>query len=1163
LGPRTVRSFALRSLSLKVPPQRGGEFCVHSIMAESGNYQLLLSKLEEFRSKYYLNQLIRGFLFSLAALLGAYLIISLLEYRFFFPPAIRQILVYGGMVAGSGLLGLWIIRPLLLYFKVGKTLDNAEAARLIGSHFKEVEDRLLNILQLREQAGGASDNSLLFASINQKIEAIKPVPFSLAVDLKGNRRYLKYALPPVLALVFLVFAAPNVLRESNNRLIRNGEVFEREAPFRFLVENDPLEGIQFQDFLLQVKVEGDALPDQAFIAINGSSESGPYRLQKFSPNAYGYTFHKLAEDLTFHFEAAGFRSRDYTLRALPSPGLQEFEVRLDYPSYTGRKDEVLRNRGDLSVPVGTEATWMLTAENTGHIGFRFPDSLYSAERRGRGEFQFSRRIRQDEVYKIGLGNEQVSNIDSIAFRISAVTDRFPTINVERFVDSTNNKFLYFLGEAGDDYGLRNLNFNWNWETTDAFGQRESREKGQEAISLAAGQQRSAFNYNWDVSRMGLSPGDRITYYFEVWDNDGVNGAKSSRTASMTYEMATLEAFEQKTQVNNREIKDKLEKTLSDIEETRKETDRLKEKLMQKKELDWEDRKNLENLLEKRQEIQENVQDIQETFRENLSDQKDYKQYDEQLMKKQEQLQQMFEEVVSDELKKLFDEMEKLLEELTKEKGLEELQEMDLTDQQLENELDRMLDLFKQLELEQKMEDIVSKLEELAEKQDELAEQAADETSSPEDLAKQQDQLNEQFDKLREEMDQMDQLNQELSDPNNLPDTEQSEEQIEQGMEQSQEQMEQSAGSKQQGKQKQSQQQQQKSGEQMKQNSDMMEELAQQMSSALSDMQQQQTAEDLQALRQLLDNLIKLSFDQEDLMDELATVQPNNPRYTELVQEQFNIREDSRMVEDSLIALSKRVFEISSFVTRELADMNRYMDLGMAKLSDRRLPEARSDQQFVMTSMNNLALMLSEVMDQMQQQMASQMSGNQMCQKPGGGKPSNAQMKEMGNLQDQLNKSLQGLKEGQKPGQRNPLSSQQFAQMAAKQAAIRRALEQMGQQMNGTQEQGDMAKELKEIADQMEKTEEDLVNKVFNSEMLMRQQEIMTRLLEAEEALRQREIDPKRKSETANEISRDLPPSLQEYLKKRQAEIDLFKTVPADLKPYYKDLVEQYLNGLEF
>jgi hypothetical protein len=343
----------------------------------------------------------------------------------------------------------------------------------------------------------------------------------------------------------------------------------------------------------------------------------------------------------------------------------------------------------------------------------------------------------------------------------------------------------------------------------------------------------------------------------------------------------------------------------------------------------------------------------------------------------------------------------------------------------------------------------------------------------------------------------------------------------------------------------------------------MKDLAESLQSAASAMQQQQQTEDLQALRQLLDNLIKLSFDQESLLEELASVPTGNPRYVELVQEQFRLREDAEMVEDSLLALASRVFEISTFVTRELADMNRHMDKGIEQLAERRVGEGRVEQQFVMTSLNNLALMLNEVMDQMMEQMANQMPGNQMCQKPGSGKPGAQGKPQMGKMQEQLNKQLQQLKDGQQPGQRNPLGAKQFAQMAARQAAIRQALDQLAQQMQGGGEDGELAREMKEIADQMEKTEEDLVNKVFENGTLMRQQQILTRLLEAEEAMREREISPKRESNTAEEISPAIPPSLEEYLKKRQSEIDLFKTVPADLKPYYRQLVEEYLNNLVF
>jgi hypothetical protein len=42
----------------------------------------------------------------------------------------------------------------------------------------------------------------------------------------------------------------------------------------------------------------------------------------------------------------------------------------------------------------------------------------------------------------------------------------------------------------------------------------------------------------------------------------------------------------------------------------------------------------------------------------------------------------------------------------------------------------------------------------------------------------------------------------------------------------------------------------------------------------------------------------------------------------------------------------------------------------------------------------------------------------------------------------------------------------------------------------------------------------------------------------------------------------LPPEIEEYLKKKEAELELYKTVPPDLKPFYRDLVEQYYKSLQ-
>ena len=213
------------------------------------------------------------------------------------------------------------------------------------------------------------------------------------------------------------------------------------------------------------------------------------------------------------------------------------------------------------------------------------------------------------------------------------------------------------------------------------------------------------------------------------------------------------------------------------------------------------------------------------------------------------------------------------------------------------------------------------------------------------------------------------------------------------------------------------------------------------------------------------------------------------------------------------------------------------------------------------------------MQQMQQQMSeSQSKGDpkdgkpkmcQKCNKPGEGKPSLSKMQKQ--LKDKIQAAGEMMKKpgkGQGQGQGNPQNgnmSKEFAEMAQMQAQIRREMEKQSQKegKDGKNPGGNMS----ETAKQMEQTEKELVNKQITGEMLQRQQQIMDKLLQAENAERGKDQKQERESHTGKEIKRDIPPAIEAYLKAKQSEVDLYKTVPPSLKPYYKTLAEKYFRSL--
>ena len=101
----------------------------------------------------------------------------------------------------------------------------------------------------------------------------------------------------------------------------------------------------------------------------------------------------------------------------------------------------------------------------------------------------------------------------------------------------------------------------------------------------------------------------------------------------------------------------------------------------------------------------------------------------------------------------------------------------------------------------------------------------------------------------------------------------------------------------------------------------MDDLSQKLGSMQAMMESQNNVENLEDLRALLENLIQLSFDQEDVMEKLKKTNKNDPKYVSLTQVQKKLKDDSKIIEDSLFALSKRVIQLESIVNKEMTAIN--------------------------------------------------------------------------------------------------------------------------------------------------------------------------------------------------------------------------------------------------
>ncbi len=1115
------------------------------------NYSLLLKKLDEFVRKYYTNQIIRGTIFFLSLGLFSFLLVVLLEHIGQFNTTIRTVLFYAFAFALLLIFAIFILHPVFKILAIGKRISHEQAAQIIGKHFGEVNDKLFNILQLNHQANGQSSD-LIHASINQKIAQLKPIPFGMAINFRENKKYLKFLVVPFLIITGLAAFEPKIIVDSTNRIVAHSDDFEPSAPYEIIV-NEKLSAYRNEDFTLKVKLKGDEIPKNLSVLFAKQK----FSMQNLGKNDFTYTFKNLQSEIDFLLFDGEFESKHYILKVLPKPLLVDFSVHLNYPKYLNKPTSVTNNTGDLIVPEGTQIKWVFNTENTDEFLFLQGDSSHSLIKSGENEFLYSDRFYKSSSYGLSTANRFLKNEDTVFYSLEVVPDLFPSIEVDTKDDSLNSKMRYFRGFVKDDHGFAQLLFHSKFiGSNDSIGETIST-----AIPINTALYQTDFFHAWNTDQFALKSGDRVEYYFEIWDNDGVNGSKSTRSQTSIFKAPTKDELVEKDKENSDLVKNELKESLKLTKEIRKDLEDLNEKLLNKKQLGFQEKKQLESLLNKQKKVKQSLDNLKQRNEKNNRLQEEYSPENEELLAKQKQLEELLEKTFSEEMKAMMEKIEKMMEKLQKDELQKSLEKIELSNEELEKELDRNLELFKQLELEKELNAAKEKLDALKEEQKVLKEESLDKKADAEDLKEKQDELTKEFEKLDQQLDSIQKKNQELEEPKEMEDTQALEEEIKKDMMESSDEL--SKKNK-----KNAAKQQEESEEKMDELSEKLEEMQEQMESGVS-------VENLENLRAILENLVQLSFDQEEVMQNLKNTDRNDPKYVSLSQVQKKLKDDSKIIEDSLFALSKRVVQLESTINKEMTAVNFNMEKAIKQLEERQTAVANSRQQLSMISINNLALLLDEAVQSMQMQMQAK-QGKGKCDKPGGKKPSSSGMKKM---QQQLNKQMQSLKEamekGNKPGGKKGKMpgkegkdgkggmSKELAQMAAKQAALREAIEQMQQQQQQNGESnGKGGGNLKKIGELMEQTETDLVNKQITNQTLLRQQEILTRLLQSEKAEKEREKDEKREAQEFKEEISQNQKEIFEYNTKKEKEIELLKTLPPTFNNFYKAKVTEYFYQLE-
>jgi hypothetical protein len=1090
-------------------------------------------KLESFIKKFYVNELMRGIVFFTGLGLFYFLFTLFVEYFLWLKPMGRTLLFWTFVGVEVFLLFRFIMFPIFKLFKFQKGIDYDEASVIIGEHFGDVNDTLTNFLQLSDANNKKNKSELLLASIDQKANALKPIPFGSAVDFMSNKKYLPVALAPILFFAAFYLTGNNqMISQSLNRVVHYNASFLAPAPFEFVVLNANLQTEQNKDFVLRLKTVGKVVPENVMIFIDDES----YFFENTSTGEFQFKFVKPSSDVSFNVKGNSVFSSDYKLKVVAVPSISNFKMELNFPFYLNRKPESINGTGNAVIPEGTRVTWKMDTEATQKVEwitekFTFPFL------RAKNVFLLSRNVFHKIDYQIVTSNSNIESYEKLNYQLLVVKDMYPSIQVKNAPDSLKMAMSYILGQVSDDYGISKLQVVYYPRNKPGAAKRGTIEV------KAATFQQFVFAF---PSKLPVEQGVSYEYYFEVFDNDAIHRNKSTRSSVFFDRIPTDEEKQDEVFQEQNENINSLQKSLKTQYKQIAEIGKLQKTGKEKNQFEFKEQQNVKDFIQQQKKQDEMMKEFTDRMRKNLGEFKSVPkdEFKEDLKKRLESANNDLEKN-----QKLLDELKQLNDKIKNEDLLNKLDKFKQNSKNQIKNLAQLVELTKKYYVEKKAQQLADKLDKLSVKQDRLSDSEKDNS-----VGKQKD-ISADFYKFKEELRLLEKENKELKSPMDMPKDSAEEKSIEDELTKASDELQRDNKAKARAKQKAA--------------SKKMKTMAMKMMESMEGSEKEQMEEDISMLRQVLDNLLAFSLTQEDVMSQFRELRRGSPSFNMNIKLQQDLKQQFKHVDDSLFALSLRNPKIAEDVTKEIGNVHYNIDKSLESLSDAQISKGVSYQQYTISAANKLGDFLSELLGNMQSSLSRMDSG-----KPKPGSVRGMQLPDIIKKQEGLgDKMKDGMKNGEKPGggekgkrgegsktdkvesqggQDGEGDAQAIMEIYNEQKQLREALE-IELKKHGFGGSGG------NVLEQMKQLEKQLLNKGFKNETLQKILNIKQELLKLKTALQQQGEESKRQSEfnkkEFDNQSKELPEALLDYLNS----IEILNRQSLPLRTNFNLKVQEYFN----
>jgi hypothetical protein len=1069
------------------------------------------------------------------------LLVWLESFRYFSPEFKSTLLTFVVVLVVLGLAGIAAIYWLLKRQQFEATRPD-HLARVIGERLPDVGDKILNAVQLsRIQAPQGISSSLHEAAVQAGVEVIEKVPQNLLFPLSRIKVYLKRAGVGVAVLCVLYLINFQDTNAAIVRLSQPDKQFDYPLPVSIQLNAMATQVLAGDTLVVSGLVEGRDI-DYIELMVTTRKDTNIYPL-KVTEQSFNMPFNRLMHSFSAVARISNSRpwepweiveSPPLSIKVINRPLVQDLTVRIKPPAYTRLPAEIFtRNIMEISGFKGSMINLVGLASKeiaTATLHFENRPSI-PVEMDGH-RFKVGFRLTTDDKAWFELiDHEGVSNLEPLVYPIYVANDVAPIVRVmvpAQDVIIGENMLLPVRLKMDDDFGFSKLELNYEIQHPDYL--MEDTTLYRIGIDIPRNDLASIeFNYRWDLSEISIMPEDAIQYWFTVWDNNSVDDSQQASSDKWLARLPSLDEMFEEIAQGNEQVKQDQQDVLEVVKEIREKVDELALEVQKDPNLNWEQQQEASDAIEQVKDLKDQLDNISQQLDDMMSSAEEQNLFSEETLDKYSELQQLMEQLITPELKEAMERLQQAMEQDNPREMEAALEDFQAAMEDFQKSVERTLEIFKQVEIEQKLDELTNRMNDLAQRQEELTSNL--ENGDTENAASQEEKIAADFDKAQQLTEDLEQL---LDQSEDLSSEGVQDLQQQMNQEQIAENLEQAASLMQQGQMSQSQ-------PPAEQASKSLSEMAQQSQQMQAGMQQQMMDEVMSEFRSALLKTLRLSQAQEDLETPTAKTSRQSSLLRDYADSQMGLMQGLQQLASELKELGTKTFAVSPALGKSMGAVQAHMQATIDNLEARNPRNASKSQAAARESLNKMARQLANSMESLEQ--SGESSGFSEFMK---------QLQQMAGQQ-------QGLNQQTMKGMGTPSMMQQLAQQ---QMQLRNALSKIEQGMGSDSRMlGDLGK----IGDEMEAVARELRSKRPSQKIHEQQERILNRLLDAQRSATERDYSKKRKSETGETNpywtgKGSLPDDLGE------ARNQLYEELIFSLKQGYsreeQALIREYFNRLE-